>query len=93
VFGAFDVLRCSRASLGAAVVVEAPFLGCRSSVGSTGASNRIERQAEAFPRLCRSYAVVNGSIRADEHHDGNAIVADVTFGSTRTVLCFQLSQK
>jgi hypothetical protein len=76
-----------------AAVVDAAGRGCWSSVGIEGLSNRIERQAEAFPRLCRSYVVVNASFRDDEHHDDNVSVAEVTFGSTRTVLCYQSSLK
>jgi hypothetical protein len=61
-FVAFDALLRCRASLGAAAVVDAAGRGRWSSVGSAGLSNRIERQAEAFPRLCRSYVVVSASV-------------------------------
>jgi hypothetical protein len=93
VFGAFDVLRYCRASLGAAAVVDAGGRGCWSSVGSAGLSNRIERQAEAFPRLCRSYVVIVASFRDDEHHADNVNVAKVTCGTTPTVFCYQSSLK
>jgi hypothetical protein len=89
-FGAFNVLRCSRASLGAAAVVDAAGRGCWSSVGSAGSSNLIKRQAEAFPRLCRSYVVVNASVGRVRRRRTPRRQSD-RGGSSPTVLCSQLS--